>query len=49
MMGSQQENWFFNQLISSQKRKATWRVIGSQTGMWLPGADAVESPRTKEM
>ncbi|KAL9122439.1 MAG: hypothetical protein Q9187_001001 [Circinaria calcarea] len=31
MMGSQQENWFFNQLISSQKRKATWRVIGSQT------------------
>lgn len=28
MMGSRQENWFYNQLISS---KAAWRVIGSQT------------------
>lgn len=32
MMGSRQENWFYNQLIESQKRAATWRVIGSQTG-----------------
>ena len=32
MMGSRQENWFYNQLISSQKRGAAWRVIGSQTG-----------------
>ncbi|KAL8974643.1 MAG: hypothetical protein Q9197_001131 [Variospora fuerteventurae] len=31
MMGSRQENWFFNQLISSARRGATWRVIGSQT------------------
>ncbi|KAI4114680.1 MAG: hypothetical protein LQ345_004579 [Seirophora villosa] len=31
MMGSRQENWFFNQLTSSAKRGATWRVIGSQT------------------
>lgn len=31
MMGSRQENWFYNQLISSSKRAATWRVIGSQT------------------
>ncbi|KAL8775461.1 MAG: hypothetical protein Q9194_003743 [Teloschistes cf. exilis] len=31
MMGSRQENWFFNQLMSSAKRGATWRVIGSQT------------------
>ncbi|KAL8688249.1 MAG: hypothetical protein Q9224_004932, partial [Gallowayella concinna] len=31
MMGSRQENWFFNQLISSKQRGATWRVIGSQT------------------
>ena len=28
MMGSRQENWFYNSLISS---KASWRVIGSQT------------------
>ncbi len=27
-MGSRQEHWFYNQLITS---KATWRVIGSQT------------------
>lgn len=32
MMGSRQENWFFNQLVSSKQRGATWRVIGSQTG-----------------
>ncbi|KAL8713113.1 MAG: hypothetical protein Q9220_002634 [cf. Caloplaca sp. 1 TL-2023] len=31
MMGSRQENWFFNQLISSKQRGAAWRVIGSQT------------------
>lgn len=35
MMGSRQENWFFNQLISSARRGATWRVIGSQTGTSL--------------
>jgi alkaline phosphatase D len=31
MMGPLQENWFYNQLIESKKRGATWRVIGSQT------------------
>lgn len=31
MMGSRQEDWFYSQLISSAKRAATWRVIGSQT------------------
>jgi alkaline phosphatase D len=31
MMGSRQENWFYNQLTSSQKRGAQWRIIGSQT------------------
>ena len=31
MMGSRQENWFYSSLISSKKRGATWRVIGSQT------------------
>ncbi|MCJ1486044.1 hypothetical protein MMC06_006220 [Schaereria dolodes] len=31
MMGSRQENWFYSQLIASAQRKATWRVIGSQT------------------
>ena len=31
MMGSRQENWFYNQLISSKNRGAQWRVIGSQT------------------
>jgi alkaline phosphatase D len=35
MMGSRQENWFYNSLISSAKRGATWRVIGSQTGQYL--------------
>ena len=32
MMGPRQESWFFNQLINSKERGATWRVIGSQTG-----------------
>jgi alkaline phosphatase D len=31
MMGSRQENWFYSQLKTSAKRKATWRVVGSQT------------------
>lgn len=31
MMGSRQENWFYEQLIASNARGATWRVIGSQT------------------
>ncbi|KAE9989457.1 hypothetical protein EG327_002649 [Venturia inaequalis] len=31
LMGSRQENWFYNQLTSSQKRGAQWRIIGSQT------------------
>ncbi|KAL8757389.1 MAG: hypothetical protein Q9199_002266 [Rusavskia elegans] len=31
MMGPRQESWFFNQLVSSKQRGATWRVIGSQT------------------
>lgn len=31
MMGSRQENWFYNELSASQSRGATWRVIGSQT------------------
>ncbi|KAF1808107.1 alkaline phosphatase-like protein [Eremomyces bilateralis CBS 781.70] len=30
LMGSRQENWFYNQLSQSQKRGATWRVIGNQ-------------------
>ncbi|KNG50208.1 phosphodiesterase alkaline phosphatase d [Stemphylium lycopersici] len=30
LMGSRQENWFFNQLSASQARGATWRVIGNQ-------------------
>jgi alkaline phosphatase D len=30
LMGSRQENWFYRQLIESNKRGATWRVIGSQ-------------------
>lgn len=30
LMGSRQENWFYNQLSSSAKRGATWRIIGSQ-------------------
>jgi alkaline phosphatase D len=31
MMGSRQENWFYNQLDSSAERGAAWRIIGSQT------------------
>lgn len=31
MMGSRQENWFYNQLSQSKNRGATWRIIGSQT------------------
>ncbi|KAK3073175.1 hypothetical protein LTR53_005463 [Teratosphaeriaceae sp. CCFEE 6253] len=30
LMGSQQENWFYNQLKTSNNRGATWRLIGSQ-------------------
>ncbi|KAK3303351.1 alkaline phosphatase-like protein [Chaetomium strumarium] len=30
LMGSRQENWFYNQLSRSSKRGAAWRVIGSQ-------------------
>ncbi|KAF1812101.1 hypothetical protein P152DRAFT_474327 [Eremomyces bilateralis CBS 781.70] len=30
LMGSRQENWFYNQLIKSNKRGAIWRIIGSQ-------------------
>lgn len=31
MMGSRQENWFYNQLSASSSRGAAWRIIGSQT------------------
>jgi alkaline phosphatase D len=31
MMGSRQENWFYNTLSESKARGARWRVIGSQT------------------
>ncbi len=31
MMGSRQENWFYNQLSTSADRGARWRLIGSQT------------------
>ncbi|GAB7349744.1 hypothetical protein MBLNU459_g0476t1 [Dothideomycetes sp. NU459] len=31
MMGSRQENWFYNQLSASADRGAAWRIIGSQT------------------
>jgi alkaline phosphatase D len=30
MMGSRQENWFYNKLSQSSKRGAAWRVIGNQ-------------------
>ncbi|KAK4569486.1 hypothetical protein LTR86_003249 [Recurvomyces mirabilis] len=30
LMGSQQENWFYRQLIDSQDRGAAWRIIGNQ-------------------
>lgn len=32
LMGSRQENWFYNKLGDSHDRGATWRVIGSQIG-----------------
>ncbi|KAL9111674.1 MAG: hypothetical protein Q9227_003948 [Pyrenula ochraceoflavens] len=31
MMGSRQENWFYDGLKTSAARGATWRIIGSQT------------------
>ncbi|KAK5129955.1 hypothetical protein LTR08_002672 [Meristemomyces frigidus] len=31
LMGSRQENWFYNELSTSADRGARWRVIGSQT------------------
>lgn len=31
MMGSRQENWFYNSLSASAARGAAWRIIGSQT------------------
>ncbi|KAI9701114.1 MAG: hypothetical protein M1836_001783 [Candelina mexicana] len=31
MMGSRQENWFYQSLIDSKNRNAAWRIIGSQT------------------
>ncbi|KAK5096991.1 hypothetical protein LTR24_002432 [Lithohypha guttulata] len=30
LMGSRQENWFYNSLLQSKERGATWRVIGNQ-------------------
>lgn len=33
LMGSNQENWFYRNLIKSGKRGAKWRLIGSQIGM----------------
>jgi alkaline phosphatase D len=30
LMGSHQENWFYNQLSKSNNRGATWRIIGNQ-------------------
>lgn len=30
LMGSRQENWFYNELSKSSKRGATWRVVGNQ-------------------
>ncbi|ERF74793.1 hypothetical protein EPUS_03177 [Endocarpon pusillum Z07020] len=30
LMGSRQENWFYENLINSANRGATWRIIGSQ-------------------
>jgi len=30
LMGSRQENWFYNKLSESSKRGAAWRVIGNQ-------------------
>jgi alkaline phosphatase D len=30
LMGSHQENWFYNQLSASNDRGATWRLVGNQ-------------------
>lgn len=30
LMGSHQENWFYNQLSNSSGRGATWRIVGNQ-------------------
>ncbi|KAE8445639.1 hypothetical protein EG329_012936 [Mollisiaceae sp. DMI_Dod_QoI] len=30
LMGSRQENWFYNKLSESSKRGAAWRIIGNQ-------------------
>lgn len=30
LMGSRQENWFYNKLSQSSKRGAAWRIIGNQ-------------------
>ncbi|PSN75212.1 hypothetical protein BS50DRAFT_581925 [Corynespora cassiicola Philippines] len=30
LMGSHQENWFYNQLAKSASRGATWRLVGNQ-------------------
>lgn len=30
MMGGKQEQWFYDQLLASQKRKAKWRIVGQQ-------------------
>ncbi|RYP54975.1 hypothetical protein DL768_000291 [Monosporascus sp. mg162] len=30
LMGSHQENWFYNQLTASSERGATWRLVGNQ-------------------
>jgi len=40
MMGSRQENWFYNELGTSAKRGATWRLIGSQTGKYYHNASS---------
>lgn len=30
LMGSRQENWFYNRLTESSNRGAAWRIIGNQ-------------------
>ncbi|KAI1490665.1 PhoD-like phosphatase-domain-containing protein [Biscogniauxia mediterranea] len=30
LMGSHQENWFYNELTKSAQRGATWRIVGNQ-------------------
>jgi alkaline phosphatase D len=30
LMGSHQENWFYNQLSKSSDRGAVWRIVGNQ-------------------